>query len=31
MDEFQNLSHTVWDCKYHIVWIPKAMKMPMRG
>jgi len=23
MDEFQNLSHTVWDCKYHVVWIPK--------
>ena len=19
----QSLSHTVWDCKYHIVWIPK--------
>ena len=26
MDEFQNLSHTVWDCKYHIVWIPKYRK-----
>jgi putative transposase len=23
MDEYQSLSHTVWDCKYHIVWIPK--------
>jgi REP-associated tyrosine transposase len=19
----QSLSHTAWDCKYHIVWIPK--------
>ena len=23
MDEYQSLSHTVWDCKYHVVWIPK--------
>ena len=23
MDEHQSLSHTVWDCKYHVVWIPK--------
>jgi putative transposase len=22
----QSLSHTVWDCKYHIVWIPKYRK-----
>jgi putative transposase len=26
MDEFQNLSHTVWDCKYHVVWIAKYRK-----
>jgi putative transposase len=26
MDEFQSLSHTVWDCKYHVVWIPKYRK-----
>ncbi len=24
MDECQSLSHTVWDCKYHVVWIPKC-------
>jgi len=24
MDEYQSLSHTVWDCKYHVVWIPKC-------
>lgn len=26
MKEQQNLNHTVWDCKYHIVWIPKYRK-----
>ena len=24
MDEYQSLSHTVWDCKYHVIWIPKC-------
>ena len=23
MDEFESLSHTKWDCKYHVVFIPK--------
>ena len=23
MDGNQSLSHTVWKCKYHVVWIPK--------
>jgi putative transposase len=31
MDEFQSLSHTVWDCKYHIVWIPKYRKKVLYG
>jgi len=31
MDEFQNLSHTVWDCKYHVVWIPKYRKKVLFG
>lgn len=22
----QSLSHTKWDCKYHIIWIPKYRK-----
>ena len=26
MDQFQSLCHTKWDCKYHIVWIPKYRK-----
>jgi putative transposase len=24
MDEYASLSHTKWDCKYHIVFIPKC-------
>ena len=23
MDDKQSLSHTKWECKYHLVWIPK--------
>ena len=23
MSRFQKLSHTVWECKYHLVWCPK--------
>lgn len=26
MDEYQSLSHTVWDCKYHVVWISKCRR-----
>jgi putative transposase len=26
MNEQQSLSHTVWNCKYHIVWIPTYRK-----
>ncbi len=26
MDEYQSLSHTVWDCKYHVVWTPKCRR-----
>jgi putative transposase len=24
MDGYHSLSHTVWDCKYHVVFIPKC-------
>jgi putative transposase len=24
MDSAQSLSHTKWECKYHVVWIPKC-------
>jgi putative transposase len=26
MDEYQSLSHTKWECKYHVVFIPKCRR-----
>jgi putative transposase len=26
MDAYRRLSHSVWDCKYHIVFIPKCRR-----
>jgi putative transposase len=26
LNDKQSLSHTSWECKYHIVWIPKYRK-----
>ena len=26
MDESQSLSHTKWECKYHVVFIPKCRR-----
>lgn len=26
MDEYESLSHTAWDCKYHVVFIPKCRR-----
>ncbi len=26
MDEYESLSHTKWDCKYHVVFIPKCRR-----
>jgi putative transposase len=23
MDDYETLNHTMWDCKYHVVFIPK--------
>ena len=31
MQEYQNLSHTTWDCKYHVVFIPKKRKKATFG
>ena len=31
MKEYQRLSHTRWDCKYHIVFIPKRRKKAIFG
>jgi putative transposase len=26
MDAYRSLNHTVWDCKFHIVFIPKCRR-----
>ena len=26
MDEYQSLNHTKWECKYHVVFIPKCRR-----
>ena len=31
MKEYQSLSHTRWDCKYHVVFIPKRRKKTVFG
>ena len=31
MDEMQSLAHTVWECKYHVVWIPKGRRKVLYG
>ena len=31
MKEYQSLSHTRWDCKYHVVFIPKRRKKTIYG
>ncbi len=31
MKEYQSLSHTVWECKYHVVWIPKCRRKTLYG
>ena len=31
MKEYQSLSHTRWECKYHVVFIPKRRKKTIFG
>jgi putative transposase len=31
MEEVQSLKHTTWECKYHVVWIPKCRKKLLYG
>ena len=31
MKEYQSLAHTRWDCKYHVVFIPKKRKKKIFG
>jgi putative transposase len=26
MDEYQSLSHTKWDCEYHVIFMPKCRR-----
>ncbi len=31
MDEYQTLQHTKWECKYHVVFIPKYRRKALFG
>jgi len=31
MNDLLSLSHAVWDCKYHIIWIPKYRRKVLYG
>jgi putative transposase len=31
MDEFESLSHSKWECKYHVVFIPKYRRRVLYG
>ncbi len=31
MDEYESLSHTKWECKYHVVFIPKYRRKRLYG
>src|SRR3982751_2617029 len=31
MDEFESLSHSRWECKYHVVFIPKGRRKALFG
>ena len=31
VNNFQSLNHTRWDCKFHVVWIPKYRKRALYG
>ena len=31
MDNDQSLNHTRWECKYHVVWIPKYRRKELFG
>ena len=31
MDEYERLNHTKWECKYHVVFIPKYRRKALFG
>jgi putative transposase len=31
LERFKRLSHSIWDCIYHIVWVPKYRRKELYG
>jgi len=31
LHDMESLCHSVWDCKYHVVWIPKCRRKVLYG
>ena len=31
MERYESLQHSKWECKYHVVWIPKCRKKALYG
>ncbi len=31
MERFNKLAHSIWDCKYHVIWIPKYRRKELYG
>ena len=31
MDEYESLSHSKWECKYHVVFLPKRRRKVLYG
>lgn len=31
MSRFQKLSHVIWHCQHHVVWVPKYRYRVLRG
>lgn len=31
MDKYESLSYTKWECKYHVVFIPKCRRKTLYG
>jgi len=31
MNDYKKLAHTTWECKYHLIWIPKYRKKVLYG
>ena len=31
MSRFRKLSHTIWHCQYHVIWVPKYRYWVLHG